>query len=307
MGTQAVLSAELIYHKDHGGASPFDCRAVKIADGAQLLIACPYLSLEYFVRLTKLAAEWKLITDLAEWLSSTTLVERQSTVSFILENRGRIRDSPGLHAKALIGNNASMVGSANFTFSGMTRRTEMGVHLADVDSIRELITWFDLLWTNSGEIESGTLREFLDDLPPPITYTQRPAVSHSGIVRDVPLVSLEQVPDWRHYKNAIGYYTGDGSDFCVCKGSVARSNTVERFHYNKLGERLINAGVLQRSGEYGDYIFAVDYVFSSHPHPQLLVLFPGSRAMVEKGGANHNVPAPWFNPTGMVTTAPSMS
>jgi hypothetical protein len=94
-----VDNVELVYHKDDGSASPFDARAVEIAAGAQLRLACPYLSLEYLQRLVGLSSHWILVTDVAEWFSSLTITNRQSALSFVRQNHTHIRDDQGLHAK----------------------------------------------------------------------------------------------------------------------------------------------------------------------------------------------------------------
>ncbi len=257
------MSINLVYHKDDGGVSPFDLRAVAIATRANLRIACPYLSVSYLERLVNLASEWRLITDIAEWLMSTLIPDRLSTISFIQANQTRIRDHQGLHAKVIVGNNSAMIGSANFTISGITRRTEMAVHLDDAESVCEITQWFDSHWATSMVVHSSAINALIDHLPTPPDQTQRFAITPSGSVRYAALVTLEQPRDVRHYKNATGYYTGNGKEFCVIKGSKARSRAIPSFRYKSLREMLIRTRVLSREYDSEDFTFTSDYCFSS--------------------------------------------
>jgi hypothetical protein len=163
----------------------------------------------------------------------------------------------------MIGNNSTMIGSAIFTNSGITRRMEMAVHFKDAKSVREITKWFDDLWASSAEIQLPRLDLLMKALPPPSTGKLRAALTRDGTTRDAPLVPLTQGPDVRHYCRASGYYTGNGGGFCVIKGSFARSRAIPAFRYTRLRNQLIRTGVLSRSNDYGDYVFTEDHVFTS--------------------------------------------
>lgn len=71
--------------------------------------------------------------------------------------------------------------------------------------------------------------------------------------------------DVRRYKNATGYYDGHG--FRVLKGSKASgypSPTFDKLEAAAtLRKNLIQGGILARDGDWGDYTFTQDYLFSS--------------------------------------------
>jgi len=67
----------------------------------------------------------------------------------------------GPHAKVVIGNEKALVGSANLTDGGFTRRAEMGVVLDTLDEIAELSTWFGELWNRSTPPDLDEVTVFL--------------------------------------------------------------------------------------------------------------------------------------------------
>ena len=149
------MSTRLIYHTDDGSDSPFDKCAVNLAAGSKLNIACPYLSLDYLQRLVGLADEWRLVTDLKEWLTSTSVRKRQSTSAFIRKHRAQIRDHQGLHAKVLVNEKSAMLGSANFTHCGVSKRTELCVCFENNKSVAEMTA---LRLNTSGTIVLRSIR-----------------------------------------------------------------------------------------------------------------------------------------------------
>lgn len=257
------MSIDLIYHNDDGKPSPFDSRAIGIAQKSDLRIACPYLSLSYIQRLTDHASNWKLVTDVHEWLASLDHASRSQTVSFIQNDIQRIRDLPGLHAKVLIGNESTLIGSANFTISGMKRKTEMSVFVRDASTLEEITHWFDELWSSAAQVNAQQIDQLIQQLPSRKLASQRQAINIDGVKRDTPLVALEPPLEMRYYKKASGYYVGSNNRFCVTKGSKARSNVVDKYFYSTLRSELIRDGVLTRDTDNADYTFSRDHIFTS--------------------------------------------
>jgi hypothetical protein len=198
------MSTHLVYHRDDegNGVSPFDERVVSIARDAGLRIACPYLTLSYLSRLVSLATKWRLLTDLEEWLPSLGRDDRRRALDFIQRNREHIRHSPDLHAKVLIGTDAALVGSANFTNRGMTQRNEVSVFFDGEPQVSELCTWFDGTWEQSDEVPITGLPEYVASLPAnPIADQNVRLLSSAHPPRRTKLVPLD-VPE-PHGRNAI--------------------------------------------------------------------------------------------------------
>jgi len=257
------MGTYLIYHGDEDEFSPFDRRAIEIAKAAQLRIACPYLSLDYLSnRLIEVALSWRLVTDIKEWLTATIIAERQTIIEFIIANSDNIRNHQGLHAKVLIGNGLTMIGSANFTKRGMTSRTEMGVFTDNVNVVREVSIWFDKLWSTSARIESMQLRNMIKGLPKPPNDTSPQSLKASGQIRNAALIPLKQEPELLYFWGAVGYRTDTGA-FCVRKGSPARSYVRDSYKYTSLRNKLIREGVLSPDNGGSNYKFTVDYHFST--------------------------------------------
>jgi len=111
-----------------------------------------------------------------------------------------------------------MIGSANFTASGMTRRTEMSVYFNDSPEVDEAKTWFDKLWDTGTIIDPDALEKLISELPKTPPDNWRPAVSPAGDERNI---SLGFLPELLYYQSARGYHASNGQ-FCVKKGSFAK-------------------------------------------------------------------------------------
>ena len=122
------MASRLIYHpleSIRGGVSPFDDAIINMVSGEDVRIACPYIGLEYLQRLTDKTREWWLITDIEELLKLQPRTQRDAFADFIDQNFERVRHCQGLYAKVLIAGQQALVGSANLTKKGITRRVEM--------------------------------------------------------------------------------------------------------------------------------------------------------------------------------------
>lgn len=137
----------LLYHAHQGtGVSPFDEAVLKVARSGSVRIVSPYVGVAYLERIIGVSPEWRLVSDVQEWLASLSTQARPRAWAFIREHLPLIHHCPALHAKAVISDSLAMMGSANLTNHGILVRTEMGILLDDPRMVAELGAWFDDLW-----------------------------------------------------------------------------------------------------------------------------------------------------------------
>lgn len=163
------MALSLIYHTPEsstGGISPFDAAVMGMVAGQELMIACPYLGLDYLVRMTQPAVGWRLLTDLVEWLLSQTPATRARVVDFVAAHPGAVRHCAELHAKVLVAGSKAMLGSANFTERGILKRVEVSVLVDEPDRVGELKAWFNSVWDHSSPVSETDLRSWLSTAPP---------------------------------------------------------------------------------------------------------------------------------------------
>jgi len=117
----------------------------------QLSIACLYLCTVYLKSMVGGRKNWRLLTDINEWLGILRSEEKRSeAIEFIREHHDRIRSYNRLHAKVVIGNELAMLGSANFPKMGLREREEVAVLIDDSPIIQELQDWFNGIWNRAG-------------------------------------------------------------------------------------------------------------------------------------------------------------
>lgn len=139
----------LVYHDLSGISgqfSPFDEAVLEVARSGAVGIVSPYIGVDYLQRIIQVSDGWRLISDIEAWLSSLSMRARPKAWLFIRENLDSIHHCPAIHAKAVIGQQLAMFGSANLTNTGITGRTEMGILIDDSAMVAELGGWFDMLW-----------------------------------------------------------------------------------------------------------------------------------------------------------------
>lgn len=137
----------LLYHAPTGtGVSPFDEAVLQVARSGDVRIVSPYIGVAYLERIIGVSPEWRLVSDVQEWLASLSTQARPRAWAFIREHLPLIHHCPDLHAKAVISNSLAMMGSANLTNHGILGRTEMGILLDDTRMVAELGAWFEDLW-----------------------------------------------------------------------------------------------------------------------------------------------------------------
>lgn len=139
----------LVYHNlsgISGQSSPFDEAVLEVARSGAVGIVSPYIGVDYLQRIIQVSDGWRLISDVEAWLSSLSMRARPKAWLFIRENLGSIHHCSAIHAKAVIGQQLAMFGSANLTNTGILGRTEMGILIDDSAMVAELGLWFDTLW-----------------------------------------------------------------------------------------------------------------------------------------------------------------
>lgn len=137
----------LLYHASRGtDVSPFDEAVLQVARSGAVRIVSPYIGVAYLERIIRVSPEWRLVSDVQEWLASLSTQARPRAWSFIREHLPLIHHCPALHAKAVVSDCLAMMGSANLTNHGILGRTEMGILLDDPRLVAEMAAWFEDLW-----------------------------------------------------------------------------------------------------------------------------------------------------------------
>ncbi|MCH7660105.1 MAG: phospholipase D family protein [Euryarchaeota archaeon] len=188
--------AELIYH-DHSSnssaLSPFDQVIGEIATKSEVRIACPYIGPKYLERILAKAQDWRVLTDVEEWLSVHAVANRERVHDLISENWDSVHHFPDLHAKVVLTEDKALVGSANLTTKGLTGRAEMSILFDESEKVEEITDWFEMLWKRSSSPEMSEVDEFLDAEP----SSSSPARNRStaSISSNAPKVRASLSPD----------------------------------------------------------------------------------------------------------------
>jgi len=163
---------DLLYHPIEGDTSisPFS-RIEDCVDGNSVDIVCPYLNTKVLEEITGLAESWRLITDTDEWLRIQSDTKRIR--EFISRNHAAIHDCRNLHAKVILTDDNAVVGSANVTYSGLSRNTEMSVLIEDEPEVAELQSWFEQLWGHTEPVDKGAVDEIIESEDTSSTTNQR--------------------------------------------------------------------------------------------------------------------------------------
>ncbi len=182
------MPIKLVYHTQEstsGGVSPFDQVIVQIVAGEDTLIICPYINLGYLERIIDLSKSWRVLTDVEEWFSSLSHSKRVTAQNFIDQHLENFRHVKALHAKIIIANQKALVGSANFTISGITKRVEMSVLFEKEPQVETLRKWANSLWIRSSPINIDELQTCVQSIPsrPPINETKSHVTSHVSPIR----------------------------------------------------------------------------------------------------------------------------
>lgn len=104
---------DLLFHRtsDPSGTSPFDKAIVRVTREGAIRIVSPYIAISYLQRIVRLSSEWRLISDVEEWLFALSVHARPRAWQFIRENIQRIHHCRRVHAKAVIGTTSAVLGT----------------------------------------------------------------------------------------------------------------------------------------------------------------------------------------------------
>lgn len=161
--------SKILYHsleRSSADVSPFDQAILHVSANARLRIVSPYIGISYLERIIERAETWLLVSDIEAWLSSLSVRARPRAWSFIRNNLDKIHHCEGIHAKAVIGDELAMLGSANLTDTGILSRTELGIFIDEGKQVTELQCWFDGLWQQTSAPvvdETNAFVAWLDD------------------------------------------------------------------------------------------------------------------------------------------------
>lgn len=190
------MTIRLLYHdpKLPGGVSPFDEAILSIARDGELKLACPYISLDYLLRITN-GTSWRLLTDIEEWLDKQATTGRNKIVEFLREHHAVVKNYPRLHAKVVIGSQSAMFGSANFTKSGILARAEVSAIVDDIAQVQELTDWFEACWERGQEVlpRLDAIAEYVNSLPEKSAAdkSEAPKIFPPLLAKPATLVELE--------------------------------------------------------------------------------------------------------------------
>jgi len=166
---------KLIYHDKEsstGDISPFDKTITELVRNRSVSIVCPYIGIDYFDRIIRLANTWRLITDVEEWISSHNREARQSIKDFILNNLSAIHHYKDIHAKVIVADDKAFIGSSNLTNKGITGRVEMGVLIEEKEQVGELQKWFSGLWVESESVNTQDLEKYISSIKSSSAYDE---------------------------------------------------------------------------------------------------------------------------------------
>lgn len=188
---------KLIYHDKEsstGGVSPFDKAIIEIVKNRDVSIVCPYLGIDYFDRITRLANSWRLVTDVEEWMSSHNMEARQNIKNFILNNLSTIHHYKDIHAKVIVSDDKAFIGSSNFTNKGIRERVEMAVLIEEKEQVIKLQKWFCDLWAESESVNTHDLEQYvtsIGSLPSPDLNKPKTSLPSKAVPIKAKLMDIE--------------------------------------------------------------------------------------------------------------------
>lgn len=254
--------SQLLYHRltrTSEDISPFDKAILQVIEDGTVRIVSPFIGVSYLERITDAVEEWLLISDIEAWLSTLSLQARPRAWEFIRENLSHIHHCEGIHAKAVIGEQFAMFGSANLTEMGILGRTELGILIDAPAQVHELQGWFDGLWsqTRSPYIDAtNAFVRWLDD-EARRTPTRRQSFSLAGESRIVRarLIETAQAP-------VRDYHPSSALNLSIVAHDLI---TRDRLHYESL-DAAVAAAIEQLAGRGFKLGEAVLQVKSSYPY-----------------------------------------
>lgn len=152
---------ELVFHPP-GGAQSFafaDALKAVLAGAGELRMVSPYIGASVLAPLTRTREEYRIVTDLKACFDADV----DEDVAALLRARPQlVRHVDGVHAKAILSEDASYFGSANLTRSGFALRDELGCVVREPQLLRTLASWFEDLWDTGRAVSQDLLDEVVD-------------------------------------------------------------------------------------------------------------------------------------------------
>ncbi len=192
---------------DQNQISLFDEAIINIASNADIMMICPYIKLNYLERIIKKSNSWKLITDFVAWIYSQWKSNSEIR-DFVLKNSKKIRHYPGVHAKAIISGNKAIVGSANFTESGIKENIELGVLIEETAPIVELKDWFTQLWNLGEKLDERNTKDCIQKIGKPPQQHKPPAPEIIKVPNRLNKTSLVDLTPHLTNSNSLTYPPG---------------------------------------------------------------------------------------------------
>lgn len=141
--------------RDPGSTAFADALREVASKTADLRLVSPYLGFGVLRPLTE-GRRFRLVTDLGACFEAGA---DDQLVNFLSDNVDSIRDSPGVHAKVVLGPERALIGSANLTRQAICNRLEMACLVRGERALGELEAWFDELWNAANVVEASELRD----------------------------------------------------------------------------------------------------------------------------------------------------
>ena len=155
----------LVHHPNQSNRSIFDENISKLIEGKDILIACPFLSYNYFNNvILRLCKNWKLLTNINMLFNSlNSKQEYLSMKNLFIENINNIHHCPNLHSKVIISDEKVIFGSANFTDSGINYNNELSILIDQEESLKIIKNWFNEWWNITKPISNDIMKNLLFD------------------------------------------------------------------------------------------------------------------------------------------------
>lgn len=135
-----------IYHSEDK-YSIFEESILNVLKYDNIKIACPYVSLDLIKTWIEGKKDWKFLTDFHELVGNIkNNSQRIEFLEFFKNNQNNFRHIEMLHAKVIMSSKSVLFGSANFTDTGLTKRTELSYFTDNLEMLNEINSWFDDLW-----------------------------------------------------------------------------------------------------------------------------------------------------------------
>ena len=126
------------------------CESRALAD-CDLRIMCPFISHKAVTRIVSHRPKTLRVITRFNLNEMCERVNDISALETLLKHGASIRGIRNLHAKLYIyGRKRAVITSANLTQAALTRNSEFGIELYDVDSVSGCIKYFDSLWNRAG-------------------------------------------------------------------------------------------------------------------------------------------------------------